>query len=163
MYNKKSKGSAALTILSALFIAGVMVLMPFLMMNTEMEGIGVIFVILVSLMLTYLPLYLAAIPYFIIGLVYGSRMAKRKERKKLISANRSMLIASLVLAPVLAWGLYGSSELIANSAYGIFPIIYLVLTAIIYLASIIAQIATLATLKKMPEEETPANGTTVQQ
>lgn len=152
MYNKKSKASAILTIISALLMLGVMILMPILMSNTEMEGLGAVFVILLSLIFTYLPLYLSAVPYFIVGLVFGSRMNKAQDRSKLISANKSMLIATCVLLPFLAWGIYGNSDLIANSTLGVVPIVYMVVTALVYVASLIAQIATLVTLKKLPDE-----------
>ena len=152
MYNRKSKTSAIITIISAILIFGLMILLPFVLNNTELEGVEAFAAILVSIIFSILPLYLSAIPYFIVGLVFGIRMLKQQSRKKLISFNVSALIATCVLLPFLAWGVFASSELIFNSSLSFFPIVYTVATAVAYVGSLIAQIVTIALLKKSPEE-----------
>lgn len=152
MYNKKSKTSAILAIVAALLVIGFMILMPFAMSNTEMEGVGAVFVILFAVIFSLLPLYASAIPFVITALVYAGRMLKQQSRQKLISFNKSLLIATCVLLPFLAWGAFSAKELIVQSSYGLFPVIYTVLTALAYVAALIAEIATIVTLKKMPDE-----------
>ena len=152
MYNKKSKISAILTIVTALLLVGVMILLPFLLNNSEMEGLEVLALIF-GLIYGFVPLYLGAVIFAIVALALGSKMRKEQERKKLISLNRRMLAAGLVLMPFIAFGLFACSAVIAQSVLGVIPIIYTVIVALAYVANIICNIATIVKLKKMADEE----------
>ena len=154
MYNKKSKVSAVLTLVSAALVVGCMILMPFLLYNTQLEGIATPFVLLLSLIFGFEPLYASAIPYAIVALTFGSKMLKQQSRKQLISLNTRMLITTCVLLPFLAWGMIMSRDLIVNSSLGFFPIVYTAVTALAYIAALIAQLVTTVSLKKSPAEET---------
>ena len=167
MYNKKSKASAILAIITAVLLLVLMILLPFLLLNVEIadnpdadtgEGIGTAFAVLfgvVFAIIGYIVFYVSAIPFVIVGLVYGIRILKQQSRAKLIAHNRSLLIAACVLLPFLVVGMILSGLLILNSAFGVFPIIYLVIVALVYLASLIAQIVVIGQLKRMPEEVAP--------
>ena len=155
MYNKKSKLSAILTIVSAIFVIGIMVLLPFLLFNTELEGLGAPIVMIFSILFGYIPLYAGGIPFVVVGLIFGIKMLKQQSRKKLISLNVRMLITTCVLLPFIAFGLATSRDMLLQSALGLFPIIYAVVTALAYIACLIAQIVTVALLKKSPEESEP--------
>ena len=155
MYNKKSKASAILAVITAVMLVGFMVLLPFLLYNTEIKGAGVL-IIIFTLILGYLPLYASAIPYVIVASIFGGKMLKEQSRHKLISFNTRMLITACVLLPFLAWGLVSSSEVISQSSLGIFPIVYTVVMALAYVAALIAQIVTIVVLKKLPDEVDPA-------
>ena len=164
MYNKKSKASAILAIITVVLLLVLMILLPFLLLNVEIadnpeadagEGIGTAFAVLFGVVfgiMGYIVFYAAAIPFVVVGLVYGIRILKQQSRAKLIAHNRSLLIATCVLLPFLVVGMILSGLLILNSAFGVFPIIYLVVVALVYLAGLIAQSVVLAQLKKMPEE-----------
>ena len=151
MYNKKSKVSAVFAIIAALLLVGIMILFPFLMSNTELEGAEVL-VIIFAFILGFIPLYASAAPFVLVALIFGIKMLKEQSRKKLISFNVRMLITSLVLLPILTWSLITSSGLIAESSFGLFPVIYTIATALAYVGGIVAQIVTIAILRKSPEE-----------
>ena len=155
MYNKISKVSAILTIVSAVFVIGIMVLLPLLLFNTELEGLAAPFVLIFSLIFGYLPLYAGAVPFVIVGLIYGSKMLKQQSRQKLISFNVRMLITTCVLLPFIAFGLTSSRELFFQSTFGLFPLIYTVVTALAYVAGLITQIVIIVVLKKSHEESEP--------
>lgn len=157
MYNKKSKVSAILTIVAAVLVLGLMILLPLLQPKVEGDnevgaGIGAVFALLFFI-LGCLPLYASALPFAIVGLVFGCKMLKEQARQKLISLNKRMLIATCVLLPVLFVGLLLSGALIANSSLGLLPVIYTVVTAISYFAALVCQIVAIVLLKKSPEEE----------
>lgn len=159
MYNKKSKASAILTIIAAALVLGMMILLPFLQPEIEADnetaaGIGTVFALLFFI-LGCMPLYLSALPFSIVGLVFGSKMMKAQDRQNLISLNKRMLITTCVLLPVLVVGLALSSAIIFNSSMGLLPVIYIVVMAIVYIAALIAQIAAIVTLKKLPYEVAP--------
>ena len=154
MYNKKSKLSAILTIITAILVLVYVVMLPILLTSTEMEWSEVIALILFGLIIGFLPLYASAIPYIIVAFVFGGKMSKQQDRKKLISHNVSMLIATCVLLPFLALGLFTTSATVPQT-FGVFPVIYAVVTALSYVASLIAQIVTITKLKKMPDETEP--------
>ena len=153
MYNKKSKLSAVLTIVTAILLIGLMIMLPFLQYKTaddseDLSGLIVVVVIIYGFPLVYG----SSIPFAIVALIFGIKMLKQQSRKKLISFNTRMLITTCVLLPFLAIGLYISAALIFNSTFGLFPIIYFVVTALAYIADLIAQICTIVALKKSPEE-----------
>ena len=154
MYNKKSKGSAILTVIAAVLVIGLMILLPFLLYNTQLEGLDVLAIIL-SLLYGFLPMYLSGVSYVIVGLIFGSKMLKQQLRKKLISFNVRMLITTCVLLPFLALGVGMFWALITQSSLGLFPIIYTIITVLAYFASLIAQIVAIVVLKKSPEETEP--------
>ena len=151
MYNKKSKAPAILTIITAILLIGYIVMLPILLNSTEMEFGEVIAIIFVGLIVGFLPLYASAIPFFIVALVFGVKMLKQQERKKLISLNVRMLITTCVLLPFLALGLTTTVGMVPQS-WGVFPVIYGIATALFYVASLIVQIVTIVKLKKMPDE-----------
>ena len=156
MYNKISKGSAIVHIVTAVLLVGLMILFIFLQPQVEEggdlgEGIGAAFSVLFFL-IGCIPLYLASFSYTIVSVVFGAKMFKEQSRHKLILFNRRPLIAACVLLPFFAVGLFLASALFADSTLGVFPILYAIVTALAYLASIITQIVTLSKLKKSPED-----------
>ena len=151
MYNSKSKTSAILAIITAVLLVGLMVLVPFLLYNTELEGLEALALIF-AFIYGFLPLYVGAFIWTIVGLVFGIKMLKQQSRKKLISFNRRMLATTIVLLPLIAFGMTLCSSLILRSSLGLFPTIYTVITALAYIACLITQIATIVALKKLPEE-----------
>lgn len=152
MYNKKSRATAALAIISALLLIGMMVLMPFLLQNTELEGGDLFGSVIGFILFGFVPLYVGAIPFSLVALIFGVVMLKTKSRKKLISSNVKMLVTSLVLAAPIAVGLSVGRGFIAVSSFGVFPVILAVAAALAYVAGIVAQIVTIVVLKKSPEE-----------
>lgn len=155
MYNKKSKATAALAIVTALLLVGMMVLMPFLLQNTELEGGDLFGNILGFILFGFIPLYAGAAPFALVALIFGIVILKTKSRKSLIYSNVKLLVASLVLAPPLTLGLIVGRGFISTSAFGAFPVVYVVATALSYLAGIVTQIVTIVILKKSPEEPSP--------
>ena len=154
MYNKKSKTAAILTIITAVLLVGFMVLLPFALSKTDLEGWAAIAAIF-AFLFGFLPLYASALPFVIVGLVFGIKMLKQQSRKKLISYAARMLITACVLLPLLTWGLIGNSPLIFNSKMAPFPAIYMVVTATAYAVGLISYIVTIIVLKKSPEESDP--------
>ena len=151
MYNKKSKVSAILTIVTALLLVGLMILLPILLNHSELEGWEVLALIF-GLIYGFLPLYVGSFIYVIVAFILGGKMRKEQDRDKLISFNKRMLIAGLVLLPFIALGTYLCSAVIAASALGVIPVIYVVITAIAYVATIVANIVAMSALKKMADE-----------
>lgn len=155
MYNKTSRVSAILLLVSVVLLVGFLAMLPNLQYQTEQggaEAIGAAFLVLISVVLGYLPTYIISIIYAIVALVFGIRMLVEKTRDKLIKFNRRILIASCVLLPFFVFGLVMSGGMIAGSQLGVFPTIYTILVAIAYVANIVTQIVTLVKLKKSPEE-----------
>lgn len=156
MYNKKSKVSAWLAILTALLLSGFMIMLPFLQYKTaEGDGLGVGIALILIIIYGYPVIYLSSIPFIIVALVFGIKMLIQQSRKKLISLNVRMLITSIVLTPFLVAGFIFAGGIAFHSVLGVFPIIYAVLIALAYAAGIIAQIATIIILKKFPAEDVP--------
>lgn len=153
MYNKKSRVSAILLIVAAALLLGFMILLPNLQYQMEEgdnlgTGLALIFLIIYG----YPIVYLGAIPFVIVALVFGIKMLRQQDRKRLVSLNVRMLIASLVLLPVLAVGFNMARMMVFNSTLGLFPTIYAIASAVIYVACPVTQIVTIILLKKSPEE-----------
>ena len=152
MYNRKSKTSAILAIITAVLLIGLMVLLPFLQYNVqEGNGLAAFFIVLFSVF-GYAIIYAGAISFVIVALIFGIKMLKQQSRKKLISFNVRMLVTTCVLLPFLAVGLIGSSGLIFQSTLKLFPTIYTIIVSLAYIACLITQIVTIVVLKKSPEE-----------
>lgn len=150
MYNRKSKVSAILAIITAVLLVGLMVLLPFLPNNVgEENGLAVFFIVLFSLF-GYAIIYASAIPFAIVALIFGIKILKQQSRERLISFNVRMLIATCVLLPFLAAGVIGSIGSILESKLGSFPMIYTVAVSVAYIACLITQIVTIVVLKKSP-------------
>ena len=153
MYNRKSKVSAILAIITAVLLIGFMVLLPFLPNNVgEENGLAVFFIVLFGLF-SYAIIYASAIPFTIVALIFGIKMLKRQSRKMLISFNVRLLITTCVLLPFLAVGVTGSIGTILQSKLGLFPMIYTVVVSTFYIACLITQITTIVVLKKSPEAQ----------
>ena len=152
MYNRKSKVSAIFALITAVLLIGFMILLPFLPHNLgEENGLAIFFIFLFSIF-GCAAIYASAIPFTIVALIFGIKMLKQQSRKKLISFNVRMLIATCVLLPFLAVGVIGSSGTIFQSKLGVFPMIYTIVVSVAYIACLIAQISTIIVLKKSPEE-----------
>ena len=151
MYNKKSKVSAILSLVAPALVFGLLVLCPILLRYTAIEGLAILALILTTVW-GFLPLYFGGIAFVATSFAFGGKMIKGQSRKKLIYYNVSMLIASTVLLPFLAIGIFLNSALIAESVLGVVPIIYVVITALAYLAAWVNYIVTIVRLKKSPEE-----------
>ena len=151
MYNRKSKVSAILAIITAALLIGFMILLLFLPNNIgEENGLAVFFIVLFSFF-GYAIIYASAIPFVTVALIFGIKMLKQQSRKRLISFNVRMLITTCVLLPFLAVGVVGSIGTILQSNLGLFPMIYTVVVSAFYIACLITQIATIVILKKSPE------------
>ena len=157
MYNKISKGSAIVHVLTAVLLVGLMILFIFLEPEVSEaggdlgEGIGAAFSVLFFL-IGCIPLYLSAFSYTIVAVVFGSKMFKEQSRQKLISYNKRPMIAAFVLLPFFLIGLFLASALFSYSTLGMFSVLYTIVTVVAYIAGIITQIVTIAKLKKSPEE-----------
>ena len=159
MYNRKSKISAILAIITAVLLIGFMVMLPFLHYNIdEGNGLAAFFIILFSIF-GYAIIYASAISFTIVALIFGIKMLKQQSRKKLISFNVRMLITTCVLLPFLAVGLIGSSGLIFQSTLRQFPTVYTIVLSVTYIADLITQIVTIVLLKKSPEESVTSSST----
>ena len=156
MYNKKSKASAIIAIITAVLLVGFMILLPFLLYQQgEGDDLGNAIGAIVGLIYGYPLIYASAIPFAVVALVFGIKMLKRQERKKLIYYNVSMLITTCVLLPFLTVGLIIGSNLIFYSGLGMLPPICCAIVSLAYIAGLIIQIVTIVLLKKSPEENVP--------
>ena len=166
MYNKKSRISAILLIVTVALLIGFMIMLPFLQYK-QVDGdgdlgaaIGSAVEIIIVIVFAYPAIYVSSATFCIVALVFGIKMFKQQSRKKLIGYNKRMLITTCVILPFLAFGLAFGSEMLFNSTLGVFPIIYTVLIALAYLACLVMQIVTIILLKKMPEEVMPEDSIT---
>lgn len=156
MYNKKSKASAILVIVTALLLVGFMVMLRFLQYDVaEDDGLGVGIAVIVIVIFGYPPLYVCSSIFAIVAVVFGIRMLKQQSRKKLISFNVRMLITTCVLLPLFAVALSITGAMIFQSTMGIWPIVYTIIAASTYIIGLITQIVTIILLKKSPEEGEP--------
>lgn len=166
MYNKKSRISAILLIVTVALFIGLMVMLPFLQyQQAEGDGdlgtaIGAAVEVMISIIFGYSVIYVSSAAFTIVALVFSIKMLKQQSRKKLIKYNKSMLIATCVILPFFIFGFAFGSGMLFHSTLGAFPIVYVVLIALAYLACLVMQIVTMVLLKKMPEEE-PADEQTV--
>lgn len=158
MYNKKSKISAVLAVITALLLIGFMIMLPLLQYKVP-EGdeagnaIGIGFALLIVIAYGYPLVYASSIPFALVGLIFGIKMLRQQSRKKLISLNVRMLITSIVLLPFLTVGLMLTSSISFHSTLGLFPVIYVVVLALAYILGIISQIVAIILLKKSPAED----------
>lgn len=157
MYNKRSRVSAILAILTALLLIGLMILVPFLKFQPnegeELGGIALIIIIPIG----YPLIFGGSAITSIVALIFGILMLKQKDRDRLISLNVKFLIAICVMLPVIAAGLAISSMMIIQSTLGKLPIIYMAILAAFYLATLIALIVTIVVLKLSHEKPTKMN------
>ena len=155
MYNSKSKGSAILTIVAAVLLAGFLILLPFLRIKVDENVAGAGFAAFFGTLFGiygYVAIFLSGTPFFIVALIFGVKMLREQQQDKLISLNVRMLIAALILLPFLVVGGMLGSVLILGSQLGLLPLIYAIVIAIIYLAAIVSQIVAIVALKKPPKE-----------
>ena len=157
MYNRKSKASAILAIVTAVLFVGFMVLLPFLMTGAgDNYGFAAIFVVMFGI-LGYIPIYLSAVAFVIVALIFGIKMLKQQSREKLISYNVRMLITTCVLLPFLIIGVVVSAALIFAPGIGLVSTIYFAVLALAYIGGLAAQIVAIVLLKKSPEKEVAAD------
>ena len=157
MYNKKSRTSAILMLITAALLIGFLVMLPNLEYQAdEDEGIGAGILVMAIVIFGYPITYASSISFAIVALVFGIRMLAQKTRDKLIKFNRRALIATCVLLPFFALSLSFVSAMISKSQLGLFPTIYTVIVAVVYVAALITQIVTIVILKKTPEEVAPS-------
>ena len=160
MYKKKTIASAISSIIASALIFGLMIMFAMMPLNLEQFGLAAIFVLL-FIFGAYVLIFVSALPFAIVTLVYGIRLLKQPSRKKLIAHNKSVLAAALVLLPFLAIGVFGGITMVTASEFDLIPIVYLVLAGCAYLACIVTSIVSLVLLNKSPEEveAPPVNGT----
>ena len=152
MYNRKSKTAAILALITAVLLIGFMIMLPFSRYDTEGgNGFAAFFIFLFSFF-GYIVIYASAIPFTIVALIFGLKMLRTQSRDALISLNTRMLIATCVLLPFLAAGIFGSAGSIFQSELGQLPIVYTIIVAVSYFACLLAQIVTIVALKKSPKE-----------
>lgn len=150
MYNVKSRTSAILTIVTAVLLIGFMVLIPFLRYKVEnndgQEALTALFVTIISF-IGCSSIYLSAISFAVVGLIFGIKMLKQQSKEMLIFYNVRMLITTCVLLLSLAWGFILSYALIFNSTLELLPVIYTIAIALAYIATLVTQIVTINALK----------------
>ena len=154
MYNRKSKVSAITAIVASALMFGFMILLVTMPINLEKFGWGAIFVLLVVIG-AYAIIFVSALPFAIVSLVFGIRMLKQQSRQKLISHNISVLITSCVLLPFLAIGVYVGVGVILGATLELIPLIYTIVLGCAYVTNLISSIVCLILLKRSPEEPAP--------
>ena len=165
-YNKKSRVSSILLIVTAIALVGLMILMAALFSNidgdkiaSDGEGAAVaaaaaVFAIAIVAVVGLFVFYAASIPFVIFAAVLGILMRVERSRRKLIRHNVTMLVVTCLLMPFIGTGLAWSGIVISVSAAPLFPTAYTLLVAFLYLACFVTQIVTIVVLKKSPVEET---------
>lgn len=150
MCNKRSIASGVLAILTALLLVGFMVSLPSMGLDFEDENGFAVFFLAIFGMYGYIVLYVSAIPYVIVALIFGFKMLKGRPQEEQISLNKRLLIATCVLALFIEGGLiYGL--MMFQSGFGIIPKVYSVVLMIAYFVTLVAEIATIVRLKKSPQ------------
>ena len=154
MYNRKSMASAISAIIASALMFGLMIMLPILGVDWQKFGLAAILVI-IAVISAYVLIYLSALPFAILALVYGIRMLKEQSRQKLIAYNKSVLIATCVLLPFLALSVGYGLAITFAAKLDVIALSYTVLTACAYLACLVSSIVSLVLLKKSPEEVVP--------
>ena len=162
MYNRLSKASGISAIIAAALMFGFLIMLPILGVDLQEFGIAAIFVV-IFVIIAYVLIYLSAIPYFIVALVFGIRILKQQDRKKLIAYNKSLLIAACVLLPFLAFSIIFGINFTFAARVNLTALLYTVLLGCAYLASLITSIVSLVLLKKAPEQTPPQEEQTQQE
>ena len=140
---------------AALFV-GFMILGPFVQIDwgsdlSQGEAMGALVLTLFG-GIGLFAMYLGGMAFTIVALIFGIKMLKRPARDRLISYTVRMLIATCVLLEPLFMGVITGIVLFPHSQLGVFPLVYLFVIAVVYLASLAAQIAAVAILKRLPQE-----------
>ncbi|MCH5351224.1 MAG: hypothetical protein J1F39_04585 [Clostridiales bacterium] len=158
MYNSKAKISAITILVTVGLVVGLMIMFPFMMTNLDGDasGLGLVFVLMLFGPWGTGILYLSTLPFVIVGLIFGIKMLRGTSRKKLISYNVRMLIATCVLAPFVGLGVTYIGMLFSMSAINLFFGLYGFLVAAAYVICLIMQIVAIVLLKKTPEEPAAA-------
>lgn len=156
MYNKKSRISAILSLVTAALFVGLLLVFAFSGMNLE-GNIGAALLIFIlggyGLALFYAGSILAAVITFFCGLA----MLLGKTQRRLISANKSLMILCIILLPFVALGMLYVGYLYYMVVDGLPRFIFTVVTGIAYFGCIVVSIVTLISLKRMPEYPAPAD------
>ena len=162
MYNRLSRASAISAVVAAVLMFGFLIMLPILGVDWQEFGIGIIFV-MAFVIIAYILIYLSALPFAIVALVFGIKMLKQQSRKKLIAHNKSVLIATCVLLPFLAFSIIYGINFTFAARVNLTALLYTVLLGCAYLASLITSIVSLVLLKKAPEQTSPQEEQTQQE
>ena len=162
MYNRLSRASGITAIIAAALMFGFLLMLPILGVDWDGLGLAAVFLI-IFVIIAYILIYICAIPYFIVALVYGIRILKQQDRKKLIAFNKSLLIATCVLLPFLAFSIIFGINFTFAARLNLTALLYTVLLGCAYLASLITSIVSLVLLKKAPEQTPPQEEQTQQE
>ena len=155
-YNKKSRASAVLSIVTAVALFVQMILMAYLFANMDGEDMGLAIIAVALLAVVGLVVfYAASIPFAIVAMILGILMRVEKSRKKLLRHNVTMLVITCLLMPFIATGMLWSAIVISASAEPLFPTVYTLAVAGLYVACFVVQIVTIVALKKSPPEDAP--------
>ena len=151
MYNKKSRISAILALATAALFVGLILVFRFSEMDFGENNIGAAFFLFIfggyGITLFYAGSILAAVIAFFCGLT----MLLGKTQRRLISANKSLMILGIVLLPIVALGLTYIGYLYAMTVDGLLRVIYVAVAGVAYLGCIVVSIVTKRILKNMPE------------
>ena len=154
MYHRISMVSAITAIVASALMFGFMIMLVLMPIHLEEFGLGAIVVLLVVIG-AYALIFISALPFAIVSLVFGVRMLKQQSRQKLISHNISVLVTSCVLLPFLAIGVYVGVGVILGATLELIPLIYTIVLGCAYVTNLIASIVCLIFLKRSPEETPP--------
>ena len=152
MHNRKSRITAILILITALLVIAFMIAFPIWRFNSEKDdNIIAAYFSLIFTALEYSGIYLCGIPYAITAIIFGVKMLLFRSRKKLLSLNVRMLIASCVLFPFFGMGIMNVG--MANPSVGGFQKGFAIVVTCIYIVSIVAEIVTIILLKHTPDED----------
>lgn len=156
MYNRKSRTSAILALVTAVLLIGFMVML-FNLQYKQQEGdnFGTAIALAFVIMFSYIFIIEGVIVFTVFALIFGIKILKQQARRKLIILNVWLLITSCLNLISLVIGVEGSQFIIFNSTLGVFPIIYTVIVSLSYVSSLVADIVTIILLKKSPKEQIP--------
>lgn len=151
MYNRISKLSAISVLVAAALFIAFMVMVPFLNYTID-EDLGAALFIFLFGAYSGVIIYVSQVPFVIVALVFGIKMLKEQSRERLVSFNKRMFIAALVLAPFVALGLAYVLSLFSISAIEIEQGIFTCVVTAVYAVCLIVPIVTIILLKRAPEE-----------
>ena len=151
MYNKKSRLSAILALATAALFVGLILILHFSELDFGENNLGAAFFIFIvggyGTVIFYAGSILAAVITFFCGLA----MFLGKSQRRLIFANKSLMILGIVLFPIVALGLVYVGYLYGMTVDGRLRLIYTAVTGVAYLGCIVVSVITGRALKRMPD------------
>ena len=178
MYNKKAKVSAILIIASIALFLALIVLIPIAFCfpdgprvqaflsdpggytRSAIKGVWAMFIwIHYILWPNFWPMYIGAIIFVVVGLIFGIMMLKQQRRNKLIRYNVVTLVTIFLALPLLAFHVFMTFIMVSMGTLGIFYFGFGVSCALCYIAAIVAQIVTIVRLRRSSKEDSTTSKT----